>query len=202
MGLKNTSNRFGGITKLLHWTIFLLFIVEFFLAYRREFFPTGSPQKLQYILLHKSLGVCIFVLALIMILWRHVGTRPVMPLSMTPMEVFAAKSTHFLLYVIMLFQPVSGFLMSSFAGYAVAFFGLFTIPNYLTKNGELSKAFSVSHLWGSYLILALVSLHIIAAFFHQFIKRDTILKRMLPFVVSDDDKTLIKPPSKNIKIEL
>ena len=68
MALANTKKEFGTLTKLLHWTIFALFVVQYFLVYRREYFPKNSPEKIQYILLHKSFGLCVLFLAVLMIM--------------------------------------------------------------------------------------------------------------------------------------
>ncbi|MBS0286159.1 MAG: cytochrome b [Proteobacteria bacterium] len=176
----NTEERFGSLTKMLHWSIFLLFIGQFFLVYRREYFPKNSPEKLQYILLHESIGVVLLVLALFMIVWRHVGTRPVMPASMSTLHVKAAKLMHFLLYAVMLFQPISGIFMSQYAGYPVGVFGLFDLPTLVHKNEAIGHLLKEAHELSSYAIIGLVSLHIIAALYHHFIIKDNVLKRMLP----------------------
>ncbi len=179
MGIKNTSDRFGSLTKLLHWSIFVLYIVQYFLVYRREYFPKHSPEKLQYILLHESIGAFLLVMALLMITWHYVGTRPSMS-SMPAAHANGARLGHFLLYFTMLFQPISGVAMSQLAGYPVGVFGLFEIPTLLAKNEALGKIVHASHVWCSYLIIALVAGHIIAALYHHFVMKDNVLKRMSP----------------------
>jgi cytochrome b561 len=176
MTLKNTPQKFGSLTKLLHWTIFILFMVQYFLVYRREYFPKGSPEKLQYILLHKSFGVCLFVLAFVMLLWRHAGTRPALS-SQSKAELLLAKTTHFLLYVCMLAFPLTGIAMSMFGGKGVAVFG-FALPNPVQKNEALGGIFYNSHVWISYLVMGLVGLHVLGALYHHFYRKDNVLRRM------------------------
>lgn len=180
MALANTAQRFGSLTKLLHWAIFLLFVTQYFLVYTRETFPENSPESLQYILLHKSLGVCVLPLALLMIVWRYVGTRPILPMNMSNGEVFLAKIVHFLLYLSMIVMPVTGYLMSCIGGYGVSLFG-FTLPNPFVKNEELASFFHEVHEISSYVIIGLVSIHVLASLYHHFIRKDNVLKRMLPF---------------------
>lgn len=179
MGLTNTANKFGSLTKILHWSIFLLFVVQYYLVYRREYFPKGSQEKLQYMLLHKSIGVCLLFLALAMIIWHHVGTRPMMPMNMSKFDIFVAKTVHFLLYVSMLVMPLSGIAMSMYGGRAIDFFGWFTIPLIVAKNETLSHNIFNVHVWSSYVVIGLVSLHVLAALYHHFVKKDAVLKRML-----------------------
>lgn len=178
MTFTNSQNKFGILTKLLHWSIFVIFVLQFFLVYRREYFPKDAPEKLQYILLHKSFGLLVLFLAVLMIVWRKIGTRPSYPLNMSGAEIALAKSVHGLLYLCMLVMPLAGIGMSLYAGYGVSFFGLFTIPG-LEKNEGLNELFFLTHQWTSYLIIGLVSLHVFAALYHQFYKRDQVLKRML-----------------------
>jgi superoxide oxidase len=176
MAFANNIKEFGTLTKILHWTIFGLFVVQYFLVYRREYFPKGSPEKLNYLLLHKSLGACVLGLAFVMILWRHVGVRPLM-MSKTPVETLFVKITHFLLYVGMLAFPLTGISMSMLGGREVSVFGLI-LPQFLPKNEAVGKIMYTSHVWISYIIIGLVSLHVVGALFHHLVRKDDVLKRM------------------------
>lgn len=180
MTMQNTAEKFGSLTKLLHWSIFLLFIVEFYLVYRREYFPKDSAEKLQYIILHKSFGICVLILTLLMIVFHQLGTRPKMPTTMSLFEVLMAKTTHLLLYAVMLIQPITGIMMSSLGGYPISFFWLFDLPNFFQKNERLADVLYTTHVWSSYFIIGLVALHTLAALYHHFCKKDVVLKRMLP----------------------
>jgi cytochrome b561 len=178
MSLQNSAEKFGSLTKLLHWSIAALFIAQFFLVYRREYMPENSPESIQYILLHKSVGMIVLFLGLIMIAWHYVGTRPIMPMNMSKMENIAAKTIHFLLYLCMLMMPITGYLMSSLGGYGVSVFGL-KLPNPFLKNESLAHLFKEAHEVISFVIIAVVSIHILAALYHHFIRKDNVLKRML-----------------------
>lgn len=179
MQIANTTEKFGLLTKSLHWIIFVLVIVEYFLVYRREYFPKGSLEKSQYMMLHKSFGLCVLLLALLMLISRYIGRRPLFPLNMRSIEIFFAKSIHFLLYALLLIQPISGILMSSFGGYPIPFFNWFKLPISLPTNKALGEFFYDIHVWTSYFIIAIVAIHILAALYHQYIKKDGVLKRML-----------------------
>lgn len=181
MPLFNSEKQFGSITKLCHWSIFALFVIQYFLVYRREYFPKDAPEKLQYILLHKSLGVVVLGIAVLMLFWRAFGQRPKFAPLMPTWEKLIAHLTHFLLYVSMFIMPVSGIVMSQLSDRAVKVFDWFTLPTLFTKNPDAAKIVYGVHLFSSYIIIGVVSLHILAAFYHHFIHKDTVLKRMLPF---------------------
>ena len=76
--------------------------------------------------------------------------------------------------------PTTGWLMSSAAGIPVAFFGLFTLPDYIVRDEFLFRAFITLHRWLAYGLVLLLSLHVGAALAHHFLFRDDTLKRMLP----------------------
>ena len=181
MPLQNTPQKFGSLTKLLHWSIFILFVVQYFLVYRREFFPKTSPEKLQYMLLHKSFGVCVLALAFAMLICGRIGKRPEMPINMSRLEKFAAKAIHLLLYVCMFAMPITGMLMSQFAGYPVSVFGWFDMPSLFSKNEGLAGFFHEAHEVSSFVVMAIVGIHVLAAFFHHHVRKDNVLTRMLPF---------------------
>lgn len=181
MALINTQIRFGRITKLLHWSIFILVVIQYALVYRRAFLPEEAPEKLQYILLHKSFGLVIFGLVILMILNRQFGQRPPYPKNAPWYQNLLAKMVHFLLYVCLLFMPIAGVLMTFFSGRTLAIFGyLLPTPSFIHTNKALAELFYKGHVFTSYIILGLVSLHIIGAFYHHFILKDNILTRMLP----------------------
>ncbi len=156
-----------------------MFLAQYFLVYRREYFPQDSPEKLQYILLHKSLGVCLLLLALLMIVWRQVGKRPLMPNSISPVEITLAKVTHFFLYAAMLLQPITGILMSTFGGRSISMFGWFDLPRFFSKNEMWGGFFYNTHQISAYIIIGIVGLHSFAALYHHFIKKDNVLQRMI-----------------------
>lgn len=178
MQLVNSEERFGLLTKLLHWSIFALFVTQYFLVYRRDYFPKDAPEKLQYILLHKSLGVVVLTLALFMIIWRHLGKRPKAPPTMPKIQVKVAIVMHLLLYLSMLVMPISGIAMSQFSGRAVMVFNWFELPMLVSVNKSVAGIFHEIHEYSSYVIIALVAGHIIAALYHHFVDKDVVLKRM------------------------
>jgi cytochrome b561 len=65
------------------------------------------------------------------------------------------------------------------------YFGLFQWPNLPFFNGMLRaekvnyrETFATAHIVMAYLTIALLFLHVAAALFHQFVRRDNVLRRM------------------------
>ena len=178
MQLINNKERFGLITKLVHWGLFGLFCVQYFLVYRREFLPKDSPESTQYILLHKSFGVIILGMALFFVVWRKLGSRPGWPSTMNFAQKALAKIVHLSLLFVMFAMPISGILMSQYHGYPVSVFGN-EIPNVVSTDKELSSLCRNIHVILSYVVIGLVGLHILGGLVHHFYYRDRVLKNML-----------------------
>src|SRR5205807_4001804 len=90
---------------------------------------------------------------------------------------------HLLIYALMLVTPLVGIV--AFVWHARVFdFGLFTIDFGVKSNGPVYHQAEDIHLWLTYALLALVAGHAIAALWHHFISRDSVLLRMLPALLS------------------
>ena len=126
--------------------------------------------------LHKSIGMTIFALMVVRILWR-IG-HPPPPLRGVPRwQVSAARGNHVLLYAALVIQPLAGYLGSEFSGFPVKFFSV-TLPGWAGKNAMMKDLMSTVHLVTSWVIAAAVIVHVGAALKHAFVNRDAVLARM------------------------
>ncbi|MDB6095793.1 MAG: Cytochrome [Francisellaceae bacterium] len=178
----NTTERYGVISKTLHWAIAILFIFEFLLIYSIMFILKNHDYKMfLFQALHKPIGFILLVLGFLAVLWRIFSHKPGWPLNMRSWEQILARVTHTLLYCSMVIMPLSGLIGNLAAGYTVELFGLYTISPASFKDEFISKVWFNIHGVTSYCILVIVFLHIIGALKHHFIDKNNILKRMMPF---------------------
>ncbi len=180
MQAKDSSSRYGILSMLFHWSIATLFLVQFYLIKRRPYLPEDAPERGLYMLLHKSIGVTLLPIALAFLIWRLKNLRPRLPGHIKPHEIFLARTSHTLLYAIMLIMPISGYLMSTFFGGTTSFFGLFNLPMLVGQNEAASAFFSSMHTIGANCFIGLAIFHIAAALKHHFVGKNDILRRMLP----------------------
>lgn len=180
MPLRNTADRYGAVAKLLHWGILALIIAQYLLAEAAEELGDG-PEKLGVITNHKSLGLLILLLMLARIGWKLANRGLPQPVPMARPQQIAAAAGHGLLYLLLLALPLSGWMMSSAAGYPSSFFGIFDFPMLVGTSHDLHEALEEVHetLFNAVVILAV--LHALAALFHHFWVKDDTLRRMLPF---------------------
>jgi cytochrome b561 len=185
------QERYSAVAISLHWLIALGIIVNIALGLYFADLPRSDPDKFFLTQTHKSIGLTILVLSLIRVAWRLMNPVPPLPASMSPVTRFAAHATHFLLYVLIIAIPLSGWLLvsSSPLGLPTMYFGWFAWPQlpYFSDLPRVAKKmwsheFGTVHVYLAWSAIVLVTLHIVAALYHQFIRRDIVLGRMLPLV--------------------
>ncbi|NLC36581.1 MAG: cytochrome b [Alcaligenaceae bacterium] len=175
------TQRYTSTAIFLHWLVALGLVGTFALGYYMEGL-SFSPNKLKLIAWHKWAGITLLVLAVVRLAWRLTHRAPAMPADMGSLSRLAAHAGHGLLYVLMLAIPLTGWLASSAQGVSVVLFGAWPLPDLLGKNQELGSALQDAHMVLNYLLLIVVIGHMGAALQHHFIKKDTVLARMLPFL--------------------
>ncbi len=178
------TDRYTSAAITLHWAIALLIFATFPLGVYMHDLPL-SPDKLRLYSYHKWIGVTIFMLAALRVIWRLTHRPPPLPASMPRWERTAADATHYLLYMLILVVPLSGWLMSSAKGVQTVWFGVLPLPDLVTKDKALGDLLGEIHERLNFLMLGLVLAHVGAALRHHFIKHDEILARMIPFLARD-----------------
>lgn len=179
MTLKNTDERWGPVSQLLHWTIVLL-IVGMATAGLLMTEMANTPRKIEVYALHKSFGLTLLALVVIRLVWRLYAGAP-RPVAGTPgWQARLATLSHAALYFMMFAMPLSGWLFNSAAGYPLQWFGLFNLPALTASDEALRETAYALHSNGFWVLLALVLVHVSAAFYHHLFQRDVTLLRMLP----------------------
>ena len=174
------GGRYTLTAQALHWVTAALMFTVLPLAWVMVNMPHTAPSRDWIYTLHKSVGLTILSLVAFRLAWRAAHPAPPLAGNLARWERTSAFASHWLLYLILIGMPVSGFLLSAAAGHPTSYFGLFTIPA-LAKNEALSHAAAWVHVaTGQWLVYALVLLHIAATAWHVAVRRDGVLERMLP----------------------
>jgi cytochrome b561 len=161
----------------LHWVVALLITASFTLGFTMNALPI-SPQRVRLFAYHKWIGITVLGLVLIRSLWRLTHASP--PDEPMPRwQAAVAHLTHWLLYALMIIQPLSGWLYSSADGYPVVYLKLWQLPDLVPKNKDLAEVLEQVHVSCAWILLGVVMLHIAGALKHHFIDRDATLNRML-----------------------
>ncbi len=178
------------VSQALHWLIVALIITQYVLAqlaesavHDRAAHPAAALQQLALLARHKSVGLTIFALAVLRLLWRWFSAPPPFPAAMPRWQVCAAKLTHYAFYALLFLLPMSGLVMSAASNYPVSYFGLFTIPNVVAPDETLKEIMKERHEMLFDILVVVAVVHVVAALKHHFVDRDDVLRRMLPWTM-------------------
>lgn len=167
-----TPKRYHPVHVVLHWTI-ALFVIAFLALGSFVMSPMPNDQELSLLGMHSMLGPILAVLILIRLATRYIFKRPAAADAGHPILNLVGRVVHALLYLGVFALLFSGASLSMTYG----------LPNILAGNGAMPADLFVypqrfMHGIISNLMMALVALHIGAALYHQFIRKDNLLARM------------------------
>jgi cytochrome b561 len=163
--------------RTLHWVMAVLMILMLAAGLVMSDIEDPALKGTVYGL-HKATGILVLILAGFRLLWRFSHAVPEISGSLPAWQRHAARLVHWALYVAMFIMPLSGWSMSSAAGYPVSFYGLFVLPNLVAKNPELADTLEDIHEISANVLIALIIAHLGAALYHHFVLRDNTLRRM------------------------
>ncbi|MFO2462920.1 cytochrome b [Pseudomonas sp. 15FMM2] len=168
---------FAPLSRLLHWLMALMVIAMLFIG---AGMAASISQRHEWLLnLHKPLGIAILALVIVRLVVRFSTRQPPLPADLPRWQVLAAKASHVLLYGLMLVLPVLGWAMISAAGDPVMLSSSVQLPALLTANPELFALLRKAHGFLAYLLFLTVMLHLAAALFHGWVRRDGVLQSMI-----------------------
>ena len=176
MKLFNSTSGYGLVAKLFHWVTFVVLIIQVpfgFYLVGIEF----SDRRIDLENIHILIGISIFYFVLIRLIWKMINPRPKKWKEFFSGQNLIASFNHFLLYLSIFAITISGVLKKLYMGEKLNFL-LFQYA-FKETDFQLADSFYVIHIYANYLLLGLISLHILAVITHHFIFKEKILKKML-----------------------
>jgi cytochrome b561 len=184
MPLLNSPAGYGALTKLFHWLIALLIVLQYTSANIMLRTPAGATtlglSQDTYYNWHKSLGLVALLIVLARLANRQMGELPPWAPTLTPLEQRIIHRTEQLLYGALLVMPLSGFLYVMAGNYGVLLFGLWDLPNPIGPAPLTAEIALWVHVACSMLMLLLLGTHLGLVLGHHFGLRDRLIHRMLP----------------------
>lgn len=171
------NTHFAPLARLLHWLMAVLLLAMLFIG---AGMVASVSERHEWLLhLHKPLGIALLALVVIRLLVRFSTRQPPLPADLPPVQVLAAKASHWLLYALMLAMPLLGWAMISAAGDPVMLGSALQLPAIVPANAQLFAFLRKAHGYLAYLLFLTVLVHLAAALFHGLIRRDGVLQSML-----------------------
>lgn len=184
MSLFNSGRGYGGLTKFLHWSIALLFALQYVSATimvrtAGDATALGLSQSTFYNW-HKSLGLVALAMTVVRLANRRVGELPPWAPTLSTLEQAVVHRAEQLLYAAMLIMPVSGFVYVMAGGYGVRLFGVVDLVDPIGASPLLASAARWTHAASAILLLLPLGVHLGIVVSHHVILKDGLITRMLP----------------------
>lgn len=179
MQWRNSDRCWGIIAIIFHWLTALMVLGLFGLGlwmtnltYYDSWYQKGP-------MIHKSIGMLLFCIIFLRILWRGYDPKPAPIPQHKPWERQAATMVHYLIYFLILSIIISGYFMSTTDGHAIKVFNWFSMPALITGIEHLEDTAGWIHYILSLMLMGFVGIHAGAALKHHFFNKDRTLLRML-----------------------
>ena len=178
--MKNRSDtHYGIVAQAFHWGTALFVLAAFIYG------PGGSEQRIYSAArdferqLHETLGLCVFALVVLSVLWRTVDTRPD-PLPLARWMEIASKAVQGALYLLLFAVPLTAVAGAWLEGHPLTLLAGLQIPPLVGISHATGATIASIHTWLGDAILWLAGFHALAAIYHHFVLKDSVLVAMLP----------------------
>ncbi len=177
-----------------HWLVAFLILLQFpigiYMTYRGYEMDGGVNEKGEPIRgvwdavtdtlysSHKTIGILILLFVLLRLIYRFTQGAPRSDPSVPPALTGLAHLLHWAIYALLIAVPVGGYLGISYGNY-LDVFGV-KLPAVTITDKTLSEEIFKYHGAAAFILLALIGLHIAAAIYHRFVRRDRVVERMIP----------------------
>lgn len=175
------SAAYDSVAKWFHWITVGLMAVALPFGFVIKY--VKDEPKMTFYAIHESAGLLILFVAIARLAWRLQHPPPPHPADLPKPMRLAATAVHHSLYAAMIIQPILGFFMTNAWGFpmrdATAFLGFINQPAFMAQNVPLAEALQAAHTVVGYGIVVLLVAHIAAVVFHQAVRKDGTLLRMV-----------------------
>ena len=173
---------YDAVAIAMHWLLAAGIVATFLIGLSMVDLPL-SPQRLRLYNWHKWLGIAVLALSAARLVWRAAGhPPPPLPAHTPQWQQQAYRGTHLVFYALFFAVPLLGWATTSALGVPVVWLGWLPLPDFVPRNKPFGEeVLAPLHQATSYLLAAIVLLHVAAAFKHQFVDRDHLLARMWPW---------------------
>ncbi|MGN6579448.1 MAG: cytochrome b [Bordetella sp.] len=177
--VKSPVDRYGSISQLLHWCTAIVVLIAFLYG------PGGPEQRVYSAVhefdrrLHETLGLCVFALTVIRLLWKAVAAHPEEPPA-SPLMILMSRLVQWALYLLLLALPLTAIAGAWLEGHPLTLLGGADVQPWFGASHGAGFILAILHSWLGDTIMWLAGLHALAALFHHIVLKDDVLVTMLP----------------------
>lgn len=177
--VKSSITQYDPIAQFFHWCTAIIVLVAFIYG------PGGAEQRVYSSVhefdrqLHETLGLCVFLLTLLRLLWRAIAARPEAP-PVSRWMIVAATTVQWALYLLLLALPLTAITGAWLEGHPLTLIAGAEIQPLFGTSHDVGATFASIHEWLGDAIMWLAGFHALAALLHHVVLKDDVLISMLP----------------------
>ena len=161
-----------------HWTTALLVVAMFALGWGRMAIDDLAVRAV-WLDVHRLVGLLILAITLARLCSRLILGPVVRHVELPSPLWLASRANHLLLYILLIAMPLLGWAQSSARARHFEIFGV-GIPRLMQRDPDMADVLSAWHDTLAWALLALILIHSLAALYHHYVRRDDVLRMMLP----------------------
>ena len=174
----DNENVYGIVSKINHWLSAIVVISLYLLGSWMVDLDYYSIWYVDAPNLHKSIGITLALLTVFRFAWKKLTPSP-LPNSAHSLTIQRLSHIgHYLLYLCLFIIFISGYLISTADGRAIAVFEIISIPALPSSIENQAELAGIIHVYTTDLLMIMVVLHLLAALKHHFIDKDNTLTRI------------------------
>lgn len=160
---------------MIHWLTLALLVIAWYLGDTLVDERNAKSATLSGYLVHALVGGSVLMVTAMRMIYRSVDRMP-QPVSNSLLDMLA-RGVHHLLYLLLVLLPLTGFmtLLMSRVGEALVTVNAKLLPEKFTGPSVISH---VAHDILMTVLMGVVAVHILGAAWHQFIRKDGLIRRM------------------------
>jgi len=175
------ARRQPAATIAFHWGTVIAIVVGVVAVYLRDVFEDKAVRAV-LLDLHRQLGILVLLCVPLRQLVRYLGGHRDFSANMSGLLQWAARFSHGLLYAFLIAIPLVGWAVTSAHAVDLRLFGLFSLPGLVAPDSDLADDLTDYHAWLAYFLMGFVFIHALAALWHHYVLRDSVLAAMLPWI--------------------
>lgn len=175
----NSTARYNRLIIALHWATALAVLIAVGSILLRDVVDNEEWQSF-LLNLHRSMGISILLLGATRLLTRLATDSRHVNAGLPKAIRLVAKAGHTALYLFLIALPFTGWMLTNAQGHTASFFGLLNLPMLVDKNRDFADQLGDFHETGAWVFISVIGMHVIAALWHHFWRKDQVLQSMLP----------------------
>ena len=170
---------YDAVSRTFHWLVAALVAAQVTIAL---VLPAALPESAEDTIAawHLAVGSTVLLVMLLRLAWRLTHPMPPAPADLPPALRWLARGTHWAFYVVLIVLPLLGWTAANAYGATPQLLGLIPLPRLVAPDKAFAEAVGAAHKTVALLLLVLIALHVSGALYHALVKRDGVIRRMLP----------------------